>query len=524
MSIWDHYLFRYVAVVIVSAAIAGVLGCKDDAGSTPSPPSPIPQVEVVSVMARTVPDEPEFIGQAEASRPVEIRSQVTGILKAVLFIEGREIKKGEKLYQIDPVPFEGVYQSAKARIAEAEARLVQARQDLARVKPLLEAQAVSQKDVDDAIAEDLAAKAALQRAKADLIKAKFDFDNTVITAPIKGLIERSRYYEGRLVSAQTDLLTVINRIDPMYVMVNVPESFLLKRRQDAIAVSLVKPLLEAQAVSQKDVDDAIAEDLAAKAALQRAKADLIKAKFDFDNTVITAPIKGLIERSRYYEGRLVSAQTDLLTVINRIDPMYVMVNVPESFLLKRRQDAIAVSLQHPGLAQLQGTIIFADGSTYNHEGFLDFTDVGLRTETGTRRARFVVANPDGVLLPGQFVRVRFKGTMKDHALLVPQRAVHQGPQGQIVFVVGEEDKVEMRPIKASRWQDKEWIIESGVRSGERVIVSGFHMVKPGAPVKPVPAAEPAAESTANGKPGNKMSNGGADHEAEAKPEATKDPQ
>ena len=347
MSIWDHYLFRYVAVVIVSAAIAGVLGCKDDAGSTPSPPSPIPQVEVVSVMARTVPDEPEFIGQAEASRPVEIRSQVTGILKAVLFIEGREIKKGEKLYQIDPVPFEGVYQSAKARIAEAEARLVQARQDLARVKPLL----------------------------------------------------------------------------------------------------------EAQAVSQKDVDDAIAEDLAAKAALQRAKADLIKAKFDFDNTVITAPIKGLIERSRYYEGRLVSAQTDLLTVINRIDPMYVMVNVPESFLLKRRQDAIAVSLQHPGLAQLQGTIIFADGSTYNHEGFLDFTDVGLRTETGTRRARFVVANPDGVLLPGQFVRVRFKGTMKDHALLVPQRAVHQGPQGQIVFVVGEEDKVEMRPIKASRWQD-----------------------------------------------------------------------
>lgn len=417
MRIVDQYLFRCVAVVIVSAAIAGVLGCKDDAGSTPSPPSPpspIPQVEVVSVIARTVPDEPEFIGQAEASRPVEIRSQVTGILKAVLFLEGREIKKGEKLYQIDPVPFEGVYQSAKARIAEAEARLVQAKQDLARVKPLL----------------------------------------------------------------------------------------------------------EAQAVSQKDVDDAVAEDLTAKAALQRAKADLIKAKFDFDNTVITAPIKGLIERSRYYEGRLVSAQTDLLTVINRIDPMYVMVNVPESFLLKRRQDAIAVSLQHPGLAQLQGTIIFADGSTYNHEGFLDFTDVGLRTETGTRRARFVVANPDGVLLPGQFVRVRFKGTMKDHALLVPQRAVHQGPQGQIVFVVGEEDKVEIRPIKASRWQDKEWIIESGVRSGERVIVSGFHMVAPGAPVKPIPATEP----TGNGKPDNRMSNGGASHEVEVKPEPSKDPQ
>jgi len=229
MRFFDGYLYRYVAVCVVPAAIVGILGCKENAGSAPPPP-PTPQVEVVTVIARTVPDEPEFIGQAEASRPVEIRSQVTGILKAVLFLEGREIKKGEKLYQIDPVPFEAAYKSAQARIAEAEARLVQAKQDLARVKPLLVEQAVSQKDVDDAIAEDLAAKAALQRAQADLIKAKFDFDNTVITAPIKGLIERSRYYEGRLVSAQTDLLTVINRIDPMYVVVNMPASKNFTRR------------------------------------------------------------------------------------------------------------------------------------------------------------------------------------------------------------------------------------------------------------------------------------------------------
>lgn len=406
MSFSDSCPYRYVAVFIVSAAIPVVLGCKADVSSAPSAP-PIPQVEVVTAIARAVPDEPEFIGQAEASRPVEIRSQVTGILKAVLVPEGRQVNKGAKLYQIDPVPFEAAYKSAQARIAEAQARLVQAKQDLARVKPLL----------------------------------------------------------------------------------------------------------EEQAVSQKDVDDAIAQDLAAKAALQRAQADMIKAKFDFDNTVITAPIKGLIERSRYYEGRLVSAQTDLLTIIHRIHPMYVVVNVPETFLLKRRQDAIAVGLQHPGLSQLKGTVILADGSTYRHEGVLDFADVGLRTETGTRRARFVVPNPDGVLLPGQFVRVRFKGTMKDHALLVPQRAVQQGPQGQIVFIVGEGDKVEIRPIEASSWHDREWIIESGVRSGERVIVSGFHTVTPGAPVKPIPAAEPKD----NGTP-----TGAANHEAEAKPDGSED--
>ena len=132
---------------------------------------------------------------------------MTGILKAVLYQEGRDVKKGDRLYQIDPVPFQAAVASAKAKIAQAEAKVVQAKQDLARVKPLLADQAVSQKDVDDAVAEDLSSKAALQGAKADLIKAQFDLDNTLINAPIDGLIERSRYYEGRLVSAQTDLLT-----------------------------------------------------------------------------------------------------------------------------------------------------------------------------------------------------------------------------------------------------------------------------------------------------------------------------
>jgi membrane fusion protein (multidrug efflux system) len=389
--------------------IAGYAGCKENAGSAP-PSQQIPKVEVVTAVTTTVPDEPEFIGQAEASRPIEIRSQVTGLIKAVLYQEGRRVKAGDKLYQIDAVPFEAAYQSAKARISEAEARVVQARQNLARVKPLL--------------AE--------------------------------------------------------------------------------------------QAVSQKDVDDAIAEDLAAKAALQGAKADFIKAKFDFDNTVITAPIDGLIERSRYYEGRLVSSQTDLLTMIHQINPMYVVVSVPESFLLRRRQDVIAAGLQHPERAHLKGTVIFADGSMYPHEGVLDFADVGLRSETGSRSARFVVPNPNGVLLPGQFVRVRFKGTVKENVILVPQRAVQQGPQGSVVFLAGEGDKVEIRPVKVSTWREKEWIIESGVQPGDRVIVEGFHKLAPGAPVQPVPAA---VTSTQEGQaPSGAPAPPAAERKEEAAPE------
>ena len=129
------------SALLVLLATASLAGCKQDAGSAPAPQ--MPQVEVVTAATTTVPDEPEFIGQAEASRPVEIRSQVTGLIKAVLYQEGRDVKKGDRLYQIDPVPFQAAAASAKAKIAQAEAKVVQAKQDLARVKPLLSEQAVS---------------------------------------------------------------------------------------------------------------------------------------------------------------------------------------------------------------------------------------------------------------------------------------------------------------------------------------------------------------------------------------------
>ena len=116
------------SILIAAFAAAALAGCKQDAGSAPAPQ--LPQVEVISVTTQTVPDEPEFIGEAQASRPVEIRSQVTGILKAVLYQEGRDVKKGDRLYQIDPVPFQAAVASAKAKIAQAEAKVVQAKQDL----------------------------------------------------------------------------------------------------------------------------------------------------------------------------------------------------------------------------------------------------------------------------------------------------------------------------------------------------------------------------------------------------------
>lgn len=372
----------------LSCLLAALSGCKEEAGSAP-PAQPMAQVEVITVTTQTVPDEPEFIGQAEASRPVEIRSQVTGLLKAVLYPEGRDVKKGDRLYQIDPVPFQAAVASAKAKIAQAEAKLVQAKQDLERVKPLL----------------------------AD------------------------------------------------------------------------------QAVSQKDVDDAVAQELSAKATLQGAKADLIKSQFDLDNTLITAPISGLIERSRYYEGRLVSAQTDLLTVVHRVDPMFVVVNVPENFILKRRRDIETKKIHHPGTYQLRGRLTMMDDTAYPHEGVLDLLEPGLRTETGSRQTRITFPNPDRSLLPGQFVKVRFTGDTKTDAVLIPQRAVLQGPQGPFVYVVGSDEKVQIRDVVASNWKGDQWMIDGGLSAGDRVVVNGLMTIGPGAPVKAVPWKSAAESET-----------------------------
>ncbi|HEX8874579.1 MAG TPA: efflux RND transporter periplasmic adaptor subunit [Nitrosospira sp.] len=359
-------------------------GCTQKAPKGPT--QPVPEVEVITVAAQTVPDEPEFIGRTEAFRPVEIRPQVTGIIQKVFFTEGRNIRKGDKLYLIDPVPFRAAYLTTQARVAQAQARVVQTEQDVARVKPLL----------------------------------------------------------------------------------------------------------AAQAVSRKNVDDAVAEALAAKATLEAAQSDLVKAKFDLDNTLITAPVNGRIGRSHFYEGRLVSAQTTLLTTIDQLDPMYVNVNVPESYLLRRRRELAEHKVQRPDIFHLRGVMTFSDGSVYPEEGILDFADVTLRSETGMLQARFTFPNPEGgfspgqsYFYPGQFVKIRLKGYIRTGAILIPQRAVHLGPKGSFVYVVDKDDKAELRPVQASAWQGNDWLIASGLHPGERVVVEGFYRIQPGIKVNAV---------------------------------------
>lgn len=193
-----------------------------------------------------------------------------------------------------------------------------------------------------------------------------------------------------------------------------------------------------------------------------------------------------------YEGRLVSAQTDLLTIIHQIDPMYVVVNAPEAFLLRRQEDIAAARIQHPGVYKLTGTLIFLNGKTYSHDGTLDLLDVGLRSDTGERPARVTFPNHDGVIIPGQFVTVRFHGVSRSSVMLIPQRAVLQGAKGPIVYVVSSDNKVEIRDVKATAWKGNQWLVEEGLASGEQVVVDSLQRIVPDSTVKPVPAAvEPA---------------------------------
>ncbi len=392
-----------LAVTNLFLLLLGLTACQQEGGPAPAPPPP--EVKIMTIVAKTIPDEVEFIGQTASFRPVEIRSQVTGIIKKVLFTEGRDVRKGEKLYLIDPVPFKASVASAKGRVGQALARLAQARAELARVMPLL--------------AE--------------------------------------------------------------------------------------------QAVSQKDVDDAIAEKLGTEAALVTAKGDWEKAKFDLRNTFIVAPVAGRPERSQLYEGRLVSAQSDLLTSIHQMDPIYVNVNVPESYILRRQRELAAHRVERPDLFQLRGMMIMADGTTYPHEGTLDFAGIRFRSETGSLSARFKFPNarqrmfpgdrdnrPLYSLFPGQFVKIRVRGYMRRDAILVPQRAVQQGPKGLFVYVVDGEDKVELRPVTASAWHERDWLIEDGVHPGDQIVVEGFHRIRPGTRVKSVPYQSASPSSDAQG--------------------------
>lgn len=243
----------------------------------------------------------------------------------------------------------------------------------------------------------------------------------------------------------------------------------------------LKPLYAENAVSQKEYDDAASAAAIAAADVKAARARLSEAKLSLGYTKVEAPAAGVASRSLRSEGSLVSGPDVLLTTVMQVNPMWVNFGIPDTDQARLQKEAAAGRLALPKRFDVQ--LRLADGALYPHAGKMSFADVRIAPGTGTREARAEVPNPDGVLRPGQFVRVILRGASRPNAVTVPQRAVLEGPQGKFVYVVNEKNQAEPRPVEAGEWAGEDWIISAGLKAGERVITDGVMKLGPGAPVR-----------------------------------------
>lgn len=263
------------------------------------------------------------------------------------------------------------------------------------------------------------------------------------------------------------------------------EADLGKARQD---VARYKPLAEQNAIPRQDYETALSRQQGAEAAVEAARAAVRQAELDLGFTRIAAPMDGLVGKTEVNPGNLVSRQTTLLTSISRVDPIHVRTSISEQEYLR------FVRAKHPrtGSDSVPLELILADGSRHPHRGRVAFVDRTVDPTTGTLLIEAAFPNPEKVLRPGQFGRVRATLETRKGAILVPQRAVQELQATYNVAVVGAGDNVEIRPVKPGPRVEAMWVIEQGLAAGERVVVEGLQKVRPGVTVKAVPVPEGAA--------------------------------
>ncbi|WP_293766194.1 efflux RND transporter periplasmic adaptor subunit [uncultured Aquitalea sp.] len=391
-----HRLQRSGKWLVLSAVAVSLMACgqKDGQGQQGAMP-PMP-VSVIKIEPSNIPVSFEYVGQAAGSREVEVRSRVGGILLKRAYTEGKPVKQGDLLFQIDPATFQATLDQAAATLKVQEAQLANAKQNYDRVMPLFKENAVSQKDRDDAVAAFQGAQAQVAAAKAKVQEAQINLNYTNVTAPISGMTSQETRSEGSLVTTTADgsLLTKISQLDPIYVNFSMSDS----------------------------------DQMALRKMLEGGKLKL-NANGHFN-----------------------------------------------------------VSLK------------LADGTTYGHTGQLNFTDNQVDSNTGTIRSRATVANPQGKILPGQFVRVVLNGAERTNAISIPQRAVLTTQQGKMVWVVGEDNKAQPRPISISQDVGLNVLVEGGLKPGDQVVVDNIIKLRPGATVKPQPYKADASAAAGAKKP------------------------
>ncbi len=306
---------------------------------------------------------------------------------------------------------------------------------------------------------------------------------------VSGIIQKRLFTEGSNVRAGE----VLYQIDPASYKAayDSAKAALAKARANLLPARLkakrYEELVKITAVSQQNCDDANAALKQAEADVEAAKAALETARINLAYTRVTAPISGWIGRSSVTDGALVTAdQSATLATIQQLSPIYVDVTQPTANLLNLEQEMASGIMKSGGAAQARVKLLLEDGSVYPLTGTLKFSDVTVDQSTGSITLRAIFPNPNRILLPGMFVRAVIEEGVDEHAILVPQRGVTRNPSGLAMVMVVSGGKAEPRVIKVVRTVGGNWLVSSGLKAGDQVILDGLQRARPGTLVKAVP--------------------------------------
>jgi membrane fusion protein (multidrug efflux system) len=319
-------------------------------------------------------------------------------------------------------------------------------------------------------------------------------DTIEIRSQVTGLLERQAFTDGARVK-KGDLLYVIDQrpfqaqLAQAKASVAQAEANLVNARQNLARNSR---LIAQKAVSQADYETAVAQERSNAALVEAQKALLRTTELNVEFATIRAPRDGFMSSSQVKPGSLITAQQTLLTTLYSSDPMWVYFSVSESRLLELQKQLKRPPGEQPDLASTFH-IRLADGTDYALPGKLNFVDATLDQKSGTLQVRISVPNPDRVLRPGLFVRVIVPAFETPNAIRIPQQAVQELQGLKSVYVVAADNKAESRQIVASHRLENDWVVDSGLKPGDRVVIEGVGKVKPGAPVKPIAVASVASD-------------------------------
>jgi membrane fusion protein (multidrug efflux system) len=432
-------LLEIAAFAAVTATLlTGCGGNKEEAERVAAAAAPQVSVVVAPVIQKTVPLLTELTARTDATESVDIRARVKAFLKEQSYAEGTMVKAGQVLFTLDKREYDAQLMQGKAQLAKARSDLAQAQE-----KSTVET-----------------AEANLQIALAQLNKTNTDVKR------LKPLAERQAVpqqdYDNALAAQQAAKADV-------------------EGRQAALSTTKVNQTASIQQ---------------AQAAVAAANATILQAELNVEYCTVTSPITGIAGTRQVAPGNLVGqGEATLLTTVSNVNPMRVYVSISErEYLMYQRMRA-----EGKGRRGAELELILADGTVFPEKGKMIIADRAVDLKTGTLSIVAEFANPNALLRPGQFGRVRFAATVAENALLVPQKAVTEIQSQKVVYVVGDDNKVALRSVTLGDRVGQDYIISEGVKAGERIIIEGLQKARPGATVNPT--NQPATAETASGKKG-----------------------